>query len=173
VQHARLDAGHLDPDLATQIARGEHAYVGDVVATRRNDRRLTTTAGEPVRNRDTWTVTGIDPSGSLTVSHQRGHGVVTLPTDYTREHVRLGYVATEHGWESDTVTTGMCLGSPATTRRGLYVAVTRGRDENVICVITDSNDVAEARDVLDGIGLPRGFRTTDRCFPYATACCVT
>jgi ATP-dependent exoDNAse (exonuclease V) alpha subunit len=132
VQAARLAAGHLDPETATPIAGGEHADVGDVVATRRNDRRLTTTAGESVRNRDTWTVTAIGGEGSLTVSHQGGHGVVTLPADYTREHVRLGYVATEHGWESDTVTTGMCLASPATTRRGLYVAVTRGRDENVI-----------------------------------------
>ena len=151
VQQARLDAGHLDADTAIQIAGGEHAHIGDVVATRRNDRRLTTTAGEPVRNRDTWTVTGIDGDGSLTVSHHGGHGDVTLPADYAREHVRLGYVATEHGWESDTVTAGMCLASPATTRRGLYVAVTRGSDENLICVITDSDDVAEARDVLDGI----------------------
>ena len=71
VQQARLDAGHLDPDTATRIAGGEHAHVGDVVATRRNDRRLTTTAGEPVRNRDTWTVTGIGDDGSLTVSHHR------------------------------------------------------------------------------------------------------
>ena len=39
----------------------------------------------------------------------------------------------------------------ATTRRGLYVAVTRGRDENLICVITDSGDVAEARDVLEAV----------------------
>ena len=39
----------------------------------------------------------------------------------------------------------------ATTRRGLYVGVTRGRDDNLICVITESNDVAEARDVLEAI----------------------
>ena len=151
IQHARLAAGHLDPDTATRIAGGEHAHIGDVVATRRNDRRLTTTAGQPVRNRDTWTVTGIGDDGSLTVDHHGGHGDVTLPADYTRQHVRLGYVATEHGWESDTVTTAICLASLATTRRGLYVAVTRGSDENVICVITDSGDIAEARDILDGI----------------------
>ena len=107
-------------------------------------------AGEPVRNRDTWTVTAHrrrriadrDPSTVDTAT-------VTLPADYTCQHVRLGYAATEHGWQSDTVATGICLASPATTRRGLYVAATRGRDENLICVITDSNDVAEARDVLD------------------------
>ena len=135
--------------MATRIAGGEHAHVGDVVATRRNDRRLITSGGEPVRNRDTWTVTAIGDDGSLTVSHHGGHGDVTLPADYVREHVRLGYAATEHGWQSDTVDTAIALASPATTRRGLYVAVTRGRDENVICVITDSDDIAEARDVLE------------------------
>jgi conjugative relaxase-like TrwC/TraI family protein len=151
VQQARLDAGDLDPDTATAIGAGEHVHLGDVVATRRNDRRLTTSAGEPVRNRDTWTVTGIGADGSMTVSHRAGHGTVTLPVDYAREHVRLGYAATAHGWESDTVSTAMSLASTATTRRGLYVAVTRGSDENMICVITDSDDVADARDVLEGI----------------------
>ncbi len=70
-KQARLDAGHLDPDVTTPIAGGEHVHVGDVVATRRNDRRLITTGGEPVRNRDTWTVTAIGDDGSLTVSHHR------------------------------------------------------------------------------------------------------
>ena len=149
IQTARLAAGHLDPDVATRIAAGETAYVGDVVATRRNDRRLITSSGEPVRNRDTWTVTAINHDGSITVSHQGGHGDVTLPADYVREHVRLGYAATEHGWQSDTVDTAIALTSPATTRRGLYVAATRGRDDNILCVVTDSDDIAEARDVLE------------------------
>ena len=85
------------------------------------------------------------------MSHQGGHGDVTLPADYVREHVRLGYAATEHGWQSDTVDTAIALTSPATTRRGLYVAATRGRDDNILCVVTDSDDVAEARDVLEAI----------------------
>jgi conjugative relaxase-like TrwC/TraI family protein len=151
VQQARLDAGHLDADASTLVAGGEHAHVGDVVMTRRNDRRLVTSAGEPVRNRDIWTVTHIDAHGSITVSHEGDHGAVTLPARYAREHVRLGYAATEHGWESDTVAVGISLASAATTRRGLYVAATRGRDSNEMCVITESPDVAEARDVLEAI----------------------
>ena len=104
-----------------------------------------------MRNRETWAVTAIHADGALTVNQERGHGTVCLRVDYVREHVRLGYAATEHGYESATVTAGIELASTATTRRGLYVGVTRGRDENLICVITESNDVAEARDVLDGI----------------------
>ena len=88
--------------------------------------------------------------GVLRVSPS-AHGDVTLPVDYVRDHVRLGSAATEHGWQSDTVDTAISLTSPATTRRGLYVAATRGRDTNTLCVVTDSDDVAEARDVLDAV----------------------
>ena len=151
IQNARLSVGHLDPEVATRLAADEHASVGDVVATRRNDRRLTTTTGEPVRNRDTWTVTGTNDDGSITVSHRGGHGDVKLPADYVHDHVRLGYAATEHGWQSDTVDSAIALTSPVTTRRGLYVAATRGRDDNILCVVTDCDDIGEARDVLDAV----------------------
>jgi conjugative relaxase-like TrwC/TraI family protein len=50
VQAARVDAGHLNRDNAAQIAGGECAHVGDIVATRRNDRTLIISTGEPVRN---------------------------------------------------------------------------------------------------------------------------
>jgi hypothetical protein len=65
--------------------------------------------------------------------------------------VRLGYAATEHGYQSDTVDHSLALVSAATTRRGLYVAATRGRDDNLLRVVTDSDDVAEARDTLETI----------------------
>ena len=78
VQTARLAAGHLDPDLSVAIAGGEQAH-------RRRRRRHPPQrppadhhAGEPVRNRETWTVTAIHPDGALTVTHETGHGTVTL-----------------------------------------------------------------------------------------------
>jgi conjugative relaxase-like TrwC/TraI family protein len=151
VQTARITAGHLDPGTAVAIGGDEHACIGDLVVTRRNDRRLVTTGDEPVRNREVWSVSGTNVDGSLTVSHTDGHGQVVLPGEYVREHVRLGYAATEPGYQSDTVTVGIDLADTATTRRGLYVAVTRGQEENWICVITQSADVAEARDVLETI----------------------
>ena len=104
-----------------------------------------------MRNRETWTVTAIGTDGSLTVTREQGHGTVTLPADYAHDHVRLGYAATEHGYQSDTVDHSIALVSAVTTRRGLYVAATRGRDENLLCVVTDSDDVAEARDTLETI----------------------
>ena len=119
--------------------------------TRRNDRRLITSTGEPVRNRETWTVTAIHADGSLTLDRRGGPGTVVVPAEYVRDHVRLGYAATEHGWQADTVDVSLAVTSPATSRRGLYVAATRGRDENHLHVVTDTNDLADARDVLEQI----------------------
>ena len=133
------------------IGGGECAYVGDVIVTRRNDRRLETTGGERVRNRDLWIVTATHDNGDLTVTPKAGHGQITLPVDYAREHVRLGYAATEMGTQSDTVTASLELASRATSCRNLYVAMTRGRQDNTVCVITETHDPGEARDVLDAV----------------------
>jgi hypothetical protein len=151
VQSARLAAGELVGGHVARIGGSEHALVGDVVVTRRNDRRLTTDLREPVRNRETWTVVGVGHDGSLTVSSNQGAGRVSLPVDYTREHVRLGYAATEHGIQGDTTTISVKLVSEATTRRGLYVGASRGRERNVIAVITASHDLEEARDILERV----------------------
>ncbi len=151
VQASRIDAGQLDTDRTASIGGGERVYVGEIVATRRNNRHLHTTTGEPVRNRELWTVTRVGDDGGLTVTSHLGSGAVTLPVDYTREHVRLGYAATEHGNQSDTVTIGIELATTATTRRGLYVAVTRGEQANLILVVTDGRDLDQARDILEGV----------------------
>ena len=65
--------------------------------------------------------------------------------------IRLGYAATEPGTQSDNQTGSLILATPATTGRGLYVALTRGQQENLVYVVTDTNDIAEARDVLEAI----------------------
>jgi hypothetical protein len=125
--------------------------VGDVIATRRNERFLRTSTGDSVRNRDYWTIDAATANGGLAVTRIDGHGAVTLPPAYVREHVQLGYAATEPGNQSDTATGSMTLATPATTCRGLYVAVTRGRNENIICVVTDSHEISDAIDVLQQV----------------------
>ena len=151
IQQARLAAGHLDPARAAAVAGGERAHPGDWVATRRNDRTLTTTAGHAVHNRDLWTVEQVHGDGALTVTHRHGHGTVTLPAEYTARHVRLGYAATGHGHQGDTVDVALTLVDGATTHRGLYVAATRGRHDNRLHVVTDTADPAEARDALEAV----------------------
>lgn len=151
IQQARVQRGELDETTLTPIGGGERATVGDIVVTRRNDRTLVTTDGEPIRNREPWRVEAVGPDGSMTVSAIGGHGSAVLPPEYARQHVRLGYAATEHGYQGDTVMVGLELASAATTRRGLYSGATRGTDENHFLVVTETHDINEARDVLVGV----------------------
>ena len=149
VQTRRLTLGQLD-DQHLEIG-DTTLHVGDVITTRRNQRLLRTSCGDSVRNRDYWTINAITNNGDLTVTRIDGHGTITLPHNYVAEHVQLGYAATEPGNQSDTATASITLATPATTCRGLYVAVTRGQRENLICVVTDTHDVADAIDVLEHI----------------------
>lgn len=149
VQALRLVTGDLDARTRRPIAGGEHAHVGDVVVTRRNDRTLTSGTWDSVRNRDLWTVTATHPDGAITVTPDEGHGRVRLPADYVREHVRLGYAATEHGNQGVTTDTAYHLVTEATTARGLYVGATRGRDRNQLLVVT--TDDSDARAILDRV----------------------
>ncbi len=150
IRQRRAHTGDTDITVIGSIADGVVA-IGDVVATRRNQRQLHTTSGDIVRNRELWTVTAINDAGDLTVTDLAGTSTVTLPADYVVEHVRLGYAATEYGTQSATETASITLATPATTGRGLYVAMTRGRDDNHVYVVTDTHEMAEARDILEGI----------------------
>ncbi len=133
------------------VAGGETAAVGDLVVTRRNDRTTRTDRGQPVRNRDRWAVAGVHPDGSITVTHLDGHGTVTLDADYARQYVRLGYAATAHGHQADTVDVSLAVVTGATSHRSLYVAATRGRNENRLLVVSEEPDLATARDVLERV----------------------
>ena len=125
IQQRRLDTGELDQSTLAQVD-DSWVMVGDVVATRRNERRLRTTVGEPVRNRERWTVTATDTveEGDVTVTRLDGHGTITLPRDYVRQHMQLAYATTEPGAQGDTSQRSLTLATNATTRRGLYMAMT-------------------------------------------------
>jgi conjugative relaxase-like TrwC/TraI family protein len=148
VQDIRQRNGHLGL-ASTAIGGSERAFVGDHVVTRRNDRALRTDRDEPVRNRDHWTVRAVHQDGSVTVDHDQGHGTVVLPGDYARAHLRLGYAATAHGVQGDTVDSGLTIVTPTTTHRSLYVGATRGRRDNTFLVVTDAP--AAARGVLEQV----------------------
>jgi conjugative relaxase-like TrwC/TraI family protein len=151
IRQLRARTGSTDTTSIGFIADGVVA-IGDIVATRRNHRHLRTTSGDIVRNRERWTVTAINnDSGDLTVTDLAGTSTVTLPAGYVEEHVRLGYAATEYGTQSATETASITLATNATTGRGLYVAMTRGRNDNRVHVVTDTHDITEARDILETI----------------------
>lgn len=119
---------------------GTRAGAGDLVVTRRNERRLTT-GHAWVKNGDRWQVTRRFPDGSLAVRRlgkgDRPRGkVLVLPAVYVREDVELGYASTVHRAQGANVDTGHALVDPDTASRELlYVAMTRGKERNDAYVI--------------------------------------
>ena len=112
------------------LADGSRVFAGDVIATRRNSTALVASDGSPVRNRQTWTVSAVGTDGSLTVADPT-RGSVRLPGPYVARHVELGWAVTGYGSQGVTVDHGICVVEPSSTRAGIYVGMTRGRDRNM------------------------------------------
>ncbi|HVM08191.1 MAG TPA: MobF family relaxase [Acidimicrobiales bacterium] len=127
------------------LADGTRAYVGDEIATRRNDPHLRTSTGVSVRNRHTWTVTNVDGDGSIT-AEQPDRGSVRLPAHYVAHHVQLGWAVTGYGNQGTTVDHAIAIIETGTSRAGAYVALTRGRHSNTAWIVdpTGTLDPEEA-----------------------------
>jgi conjugative relaxase-like TrwC/TraI family protein len=151
IQKHLISVGKLNPNVRAEGALGQHLYIGDQIATRANNRQMKTRHGDIVRNRELWTITKINPNGDLTAQRLGSNDQVTLPSKYVAEHVHLGYAATEHGNQSDTQHASLTLVTPTTTGRGLYVAMTRGRETNLAYVITAEPSIEAARTVLEAV----------------------
>jgi conjugative relaxase-like TrwC/TraI family protein len=111
--------------------------IGDEIVTTHNDRRLVTTAGAWVRNGDRWTVEQRTRDGAMQLRSLEGRGTVTLPGSYVQEHVALAYAVTVHRSQGITVDDGVLVVDRATSAEHLYVGMTRGRQHNLACVVTE------------------------------------
>lgn len=158
----RILAGEVALD-GVRLHDGNDASRGDLVITRKNDRRLSLGRGW-VKNGDRWTVTRAHDDGSLTVrrAHSKWRTTITLPAAYVAENVELGYAITSHRAQGSTVTTAHAIvSSPEMTRESFYVAMTRGRESNRAYIATDQHHLEEhqhrddlhmtARSILYGI----------------------
>ncbi|QSR31280.1 conjugal transfer protein [Nocardioides sp. S5] len=141
----RIAGGDPAGSIEVNLADSTRTSIGDLVITRRNDRRLPTTRGGWVRNGDRWRVTGVGKDGSVTVQRLDVKGEsVTLPAAYVAVHVELGYAVTAHRAQGITVDTSHVVVSRATTRENLYVSMTRGREVNIAYVALDKPDEIHA-----------------------------
>jgi hypothetical protein len=59
-----------------------------------------------------------------------------LPPQYVAEHVALGYASTVHAAQGRTVDVCYTVAGAGTPRDSLYVSMSRGRDGNVVYVVT-------------------------------------
>jgi conjugative relaxase-like TrwC/TraI family protein len=118
------------PHAVVPLADGNQAGVGDVIITRRNDRRFRLTATDWVKNGDRWTITHIAKQGDLTVRHTRSRLTVRLPSGYVRTSTGLGYATTIHSAQGVSADTMHGLATGQESRQQLYTMLTRGRDAN-------------------------------------------
>ncbi|RHW24095.1 TrwC relaxase [Nocardioides immobilis] len=130
-------AGRVDDTHAVATDAGERLGVGDRVATRRNDRDL------GVTNRDTWTITAIGHDGSLALRGRKATDLRTLPATYARKHTELSYATTVYGAQGETTRTGHLALGEHTSAASAYVAMTRGRHDNIAHLVAE--DEANAR----------------------------
>ncbi|MDP9020186.1 MAG: relaxase domain-containing protein [Actinomycetota bacterium] len=127
------------------LADGSRAFVGDRVATRRNV-PLVTDTGSAVRNRQSWTVTEVGEDGSVVLAHP-ARGSMRLPAAYVARHVELGWAVTGYGTQGMTTDHAIAVVEPSSTRAGVYVALTRGRNRNLAWIV-DRTGLADAEEAL-------------------------
>lgn len=166
-QRARAElilSGAVDATAEALLRDEAAASVGDIVITRKNDRRLRS-GRDWVRNGARWQVLAVRHDGSLRVRNtvRAGARPITLPADYVAAHVDLGYAVTAYRAQGITTDTAHAVVEPGTTRENLYVAMTRGRASNTAYVVTSRPDDnhsarhpgdrpdASARDILVGV----------------------
>lgn len=159
---ARADlilAGQVEVD-GIPLRDGTAAGIGDRVATRRNERRLSVNSGRDwVKNGDSWLVLGTHDDGSLTVQHRSHGGRTILPADYVAAHVELDYARTIRRAQGLTVAYAHLVVDAQLTREEFYVGVSRARLGTKLYVASMTDDgrdhqpemAGATSDVLAGI----------------------
>ena len=143
-----------------QTRDGNLIGVGDLIQARLNDYTLRVHGSRPVTNREVYEVLGRNRvTGTLTVRDRDGI-LAHLPDAYVQQHTTLAYAVTAYGAQGQNVDTCHSLIDRGTTRAGVYVPGSRGRDANTFYVVCqhapdhhdperiDSTPVAVLTDIL-------------------------
>nr|WP_120492045.1 MobF family relaxase [Corynebacterium lactis] len=122
----------------TRLGDGHTAFIGDTILTR-NNHNAPQPDGTTLRvlNGQKWTIDHIDRDGAITAINAESGRSIILDSDYVRHHCQLGYASTIHRAQGVTVDCTHAVVDASTDRRGLYVALTRGKHENRLWTITD------------------------------------
>lgn len=141
--------GRVD-EHGVPLAQGTVAGIGDLVQARWNAWNLAGYQGNrrgPI-NRETYEVTAVRDDGALEVRLTTGSGQrLVLPARYVAEHLALAYASTVHAAQGRTTDTTHAVITSWTSLAALYVALSRGRDENTAHIATTStiDDPAQGR----------------------------
>ncbi|MGV0993780.1 MAG: MobF family relaxase [Mycobacterium sp.] len=139
----RLRTRGEETGATVELGDGLLASAGDWITTRSNARWLRTGECAWVKNGQRWIIRAVEQDGSLTVSALGGDDAaarVRLPARYVRDHTTLGYASTIDISQGITADTCHVVASDQLNRQQLYVALTRGRQENHLYFSTAESD---------------------------------
>lgn len=141
IRDQRIQAGVVDAETTATGSDGLPIGRGDVIQTRKND------TGLGVANRQQWIVQHVETDGTLWAleadSDRKREHSVRLPAAYVTDHTHLAYASTAYGVQGITAPTSHTVLSDAMSGAGVYVGMTRGKDENHLHLIAEN--AAEAR----------------------------
>jgi conjugative relaxase-like TrwC/TraI family protein len=101
---------------------------GDVLIAKKNNPHIHVGA-DTLRNGDRFRVAATAADGLL-VQDLHGRGITILPGAYLARHAEYGWASTIDGAQGATADVGIVLARAGLDREHLYVAMTRGREEN-------------------------------------------
>ena len=141
-----IHLGHVDPGPSIQISDGERASAGDVIVCRENDARVETDPGHRLTNGDIFRVESVEKDGAWVrrvLDSDRQTGAMRLAdhaffcgNSKLLSVTDLGYAVTGHKGMGGTVRGGLALVTGTESREWLYVALTRGTEDNAAVAIT-------------------------------------
>lgn len=131
-----------DPRDMTRLGDGVRYGVGDVICTRKVERRFLDSEGGFVRNGDLWRIDGVASRGpdgkptALRLVRRGGTAQITIGADWLARNAQGGYCATAQRDQGVTVDRAYVIlpAGAAPSARALYVAMTRGRHGNDLFV---------------------------------------
>ncbi|WP_235491960.1 AAA family ATPase [Leifsonia sp. Root112D2] len=128
IQAQRIQRGDITAERSVVGQADQAIFESDIVQTRRND----STSG--VDNRQTWIIKNITTSHVILESVSDASELRKITHDYAAAHVHLGYASTVYGVQGET--TDRSIVGPGVDAAGLYVGLTRGRQDNQVVVTT-------------------------------------
>lgn len=141
IRAGRVERSEVDDTVTATGSNGLNIGAGDLIQTRKNSSDL------GVANRQQWVVQRVTGEGTVYArevgSERKRLRTVALPAEYVGEHAHLSYAATAYGVQGATVDASHTILSEATSAAGVYVGMTRGREQNRLHVVAE--DMAHAR----------------------------
>ncbi len=141
IRTRRVEHGEVDDTITATGSDELPIGAGDLIQTRKNDTAL------GVANRQQWIVQHVENDGTVyareAASGRRNPRTIALPPEYVSEHAHLSYAATAYGVQGATVNSSHTFLTEATSAAGVYVGMTRGREQNRLHVVAD--DMVDAR----------------------------